>query len=171
MAFLGTWSATEWSTVAGGAVLLVGAIGDFREGRFRNSVFVVGSLAGLAVSIALGGWAGAQQSALGFVGGFTLFMPLVLLGAIGAGDMKLLAAFGAACGWTAVAEVAVFGMIWGTVFGITQAALRGEATQVFRNAIKVAATRSGKGVQLHRIPFAAALLIGWATLLTYEGLI
>ena len=171
MALANLWTPNILSAAAGGAILLAGAIDDFRSRKFHNKLFIACAVFGFAVSVALGGWIGAESGALGFLAGFALILPLVLAGAIGAGDMKLLAAFGAACGWIAVFEVGAFALVWGAIFGALQAILRGEGLQLFRNVARLAATRSSQGVKLHRIPFAAAIFVGWLTFLTYEGML
>lgn len=155
----------------GGGILVAGVLEDFRAKKFRNWMFVAGALAGFAASFAFAGGEGLQNAALGFLAGLALMLPLALMGAVGAGDMKLLAAYGAAAGAGAAWQVGAFGFAWGAVFGVLQAALKGEASALFRNVGKVATERTAANVSLHKIPFAAALFVGWLTHLTYEGLV
>lgn len=171
MAFASWTAPTVLTLAAGGAILLVGAVSDFKIRKFKNGLFLLCTVLAFLVSFLVEGLMGLEHSVLGLIAGFAFLLPLTLMGAIGAGDMKLLAAFGAACGWAAVGQVAIFGFAWGLVFGVTQALLKGQGLQVVRNAARIAATRSSQGIVLHRIPFAAALFIGWLTHLTYEGLL
>lgn len=165
------FSTTDALTTAAGSLLLAyAAYEDFRARRFPNRAFLAASLAGVALSVATAGLSGLQQSALGLAGGFALLMPLTLMGAVGAGDMKLLAAFGSICGWVAAAETLLFGFVWGAVFGVAHAALNGQALALARNVARIAGTRSSQGVALHRIPFAGALLLGFFAHLAYRGL-
>ena len=162
-------SAQIWTTAMGGLTLAIGVVEDFRARKFTNRSFLIMSIAGFAVSVATLGLNGLQQSALGFASGFALLLPLVLLGGIGAGDMKLLAAFGAACGWTAAFEAALFGLVWGAVFGVIHAILKGQALQLVRNTARMAAARSSTGLTLNKIPYAGALFLGWLAHLAYRG--
>jgi prepilin peptidase CpaA len=156
---------------AGGLILLAGAIEDFRHKKFPNWMFLGGTALGFSVSAACLGWSGAQQGAMGFLAGIALLLPLVFMGAVGAGDMKLVAAFGAACGWPAALETAFFWLAWGAVFGVAQALLSGQGRAVVKNVAQMAGKRSSEGLELHRIPFAAALLVGWLTHLARQGLL
>jgi prepilin peptidase CpaA len=60
---------------------------------------------GLALQFAFGGWSALGQAALGAVVGLAVLLPLYLLRATGAGDVKLLAAVGTLLGpqWTLLA--------------------------------------------------------------------
>ena len=161
-----------WGPIAaGGAILVCGLVEDFRSKKFPNWLFVACAIFGFATSIACGGAIGLQGAALGFLAGFATMLPLTLAGAVGAGDMKLLAAFGAASGSSAAWETGAFALVWGVAFGLARAAISGQIKSVFTNVRAVAVARSGEGLALHKIPFAAALFVGWLSALTYEGLI
>lgn len=165
------WTPAGTQVAVGGGILFAGLIEDFRAKKFRNWMFVAGTVIGVATSYLFAGSEGLQNSALGFLAGLALMLPLTLMGAVGAGDLKLLAAFGAAAGASAAWQVGAFGFVWGAMFGVAQAALKGEAFALFRNVGRMAAARTDAGLSLHKIPFAAALFVGWLTHLTYEGLL
>ena len=82
--------------VAGGAG--AGALIDLRTRRIPNAISV--GLAALGVVLAAGGASGTSvaSSLAGFFAGLLLMMPGHLLGATGAGDVKLFAAVGAVVG-------------------------------------------------------------------------
>ena len=73
--------------------------------RIPNSL--TGSLLclGLALQFISGGWAALDKAALGALVGLAMLLPLYVLRATGAGDVKLLAAAGASLGpyWAALA--------------------------------------------------------------------
>ena len=68
---------------------------------------------------------GLGLATLGLVVGLAVFFPLFALRAMGAGDVKLLAAFGAWIGPVAVLWVALYGAIAGGVFALALMVRRG----------------------------------------------
>jgi Flp pilus assembly protein TadG len=56
---------------------------------------------------------GATHAVLGLIVGLAVFFPLFALGAMGAGDVKLMAALGAWVGWQPVILVALYGSVAG----------------------------------------------------------
>jgi prepilin peptidase CpaA len=108
------------------AVIATGAVAsvwDIRTRRIPNAITLgsaavaimfhaldAGSLRALPGAL---GW-----SAAGWGVGFLLFLSLFLLGAMGAGDVKLLAAMGAWLGPGAVCWVAIYGSVAGGVLAL-----------------------------------------------------
>ena len=72
----------------------------------------------LAFAVADGGAGGLGWSVAGWAVGLLLFLPLFALRAMGGGDVKLLAAFGAWLGPALVCWVAVYGAIAGGVLAV-----------------------------------------------------
>ena len=86
------------TTLTTGAALIIASAAcatDLHDRRIPNWLTFGASAAALAVAYATGGQAGVQHAAGGWATGFFLFLPLFLLGGMGAGDVKLLAALGA----------------------------------------------------------------------------
>ncbi len=77
------------------AGLATGALIDLKTRRVPNLITI--TLAATGVACAAAGWSGlsVQSSLLGFALGFALMLPGHMLGATGAGDVKLLAGVGA----------------------------------------------------------------------------
>jgi prepilin peptidase CpaA len=88
----------NWLVVT--AVLLgcAASIDDLRRRAIANWINVAGLAAGLAYHTANGGLAGLARSVGGAALGFGLFLIFYCLGGMGAGDVKLSAAFGAVLG-------------------------------------------------------------------------
>jgi prepilin peptidase CpaA len=88
------------------AVLVcIAGVTDIRHRRIPNWLTLSGVCAGLALHAATAGFAGFKFSAAGLSLGFGAYLVLYLLRAIGAGDVKLMAAVGAIvgpAGWLAV---------------------------------------------------------------------
>lgn len=81
--------------------LLVGAAGyDVAFRRIPNWLTASGVVAGLWMNTFLyQGWDGVRQSLAGMALGFGVYFLLYLIRAMGAGDVKLMAAIGAMVGW------------------------------------------------------------------------
>ena len=85
----------------GGALLLlvlVAACFDIRWRRIPNWLTLSGMAAGFALHTALEGWAGLRLAGTGLLLGFGVYLLFYCLRAMGAGDVKLMAAVGAIAG-------------------------------------------------------------------------
>jgi prepilin peptidase CpaA len=74
---------------------LVMAVGDWLTRRIPNYLTFGGALAGLVYQTAMFGWFGFSQASLGWLLGLALLLLPFILGGMGAGDVKALAALGA----------------------------------------------------------------------------
>jgi prepilin peptidase CpaA len=73
---------------------------DVRYRRIPNWLSVSGVLLGIALNTFLyQGWPGARLSLVGMAAGFGVYFLLYALRAMGAGDVKLMAAIGSIIGW------------------------------------------------------------------------
>src|SRR5947209_7625778 len=94
---------SEPSLLGAGQILLVmlvatAAVFDIRFRRIPNWLVLAGIVAGLGWNLVASGWSGLGRSAEGLGLGFALYLPLYMIRARGAGDVKLLAAVGAITG-------------------------------------------------------------------------
>lgn len=81
-------------------VVLGAAVYDVRSRRIPNWISMSGVLLGLALNAFLyQGWPGLRLSLQGLAIGFGVYFALYMLRAMGAGDVKLMAAVGAIVGW------------------------------------------------------------------------
>jgi prepilin peptidase CpaA len=71
------------------------AWGDVQSRRIPNYLTLFTILSGLGFQFGVQGWTGVGQGLLGLGVGFILMMPFHLMGGMGAGDVKALAALGA----------------------------------------------------------------------------
>src|SRR5947209_11249935 len=83
----------------------VAAYTDLRSRRIPNWLTLSAAVIGLGLNLALGGAAGGLTAVLGLGLGLAMLLPFYLLRAVGAGDVKLLAALGALLGPTALVWV------------------------------------------------------------------
>ena len=128
-------------TVAVG--VLAAAAVDLRTRRIPNEL--TAAIAGIGIGLAATGVSGLTvwASLLGFVIGFALMMPGHLLGATGAGDVKLMAAIGAAVGPAVVVSAFLFTAIAGGVLAVLVAMKRRRLAATFEGAGRLIAAPAG----------------------------
>ncbi len=96
----------------------VACLYDVSSSRIPNALtFTAASLAILFHVLAPSG-AGWSHALLGLFVGLLVFFPLFALGAMGAGDVKLMAAVGAWIGATSILYVALYGSVAGGVLAL-----------------------------------------------------
>jgi prepilin peptidase CpaA len=118
------------------AVLIVAAaacITDFRSRRIPNALTFGAAGAALAYAAISGGLAGVGGAIAGWAVGCAFFLPWFLLGGMGAGDVKLLAALGAWLGPGPAVWMALYGGIAGGGFAIIVSLIRGYMRQSMYN--------------------------------------
>lgn len=152
-------------------ILLAGVVDDLRSRKVHNWLFLACAAIAALVSVSMEGLGGLSTATIGFLAGLGVLLPLVLLKVVGAGDMKLFAAFGAAAGANAVITVAVFSLIWGALFGVIQVVMKGQLMSTLRNMVAIASMKDRTRLELHKIPFTVAIFVGWLTYLVNRGVI
>ncbi len=106
-------------------VVLTAAAFDVRHRKIPNWLSVSGLFAALASHLILGGLPGLGASLGGFAAAFTLYFVLYILHAVGAGDVKIMAAVGAIAGigWWFLILILTF--LTGAILGIALAISKG----------------------------------------------
>lgn len=167
------------------AGLLVAAVWhDVRTRRIPNRLVLGGALAGLTFQTLLAPGAGLFTSPFGALGlldglaglglGLALLLPMYMLGAMGAGDVKLMAMSGAFLGPRDVLGAALLTMIAGGVLALVVALGSGRLAQVLSNLRQLllhALVRAGTGgtarldappVPTGKLAYAIAIAAGTA---------
>ena len=153
------------------AVVIVACVWDVRTSRIPN-VLTFSAIA-LALAFHLTAGSGAPYAALGLLAGLAVFFPMFALGAMGAGDVKLMAALGAWVGWKAILLVALYGSLAGGVFAIVVGMRRQYLRKALSNLKMLAAYWWIEGVKplpaltleakdSQRLPYALAIAAGLA---------
>lgn len=106
------------------AMLGSAAVTDVRERRIPNGVILFGAGTAVALSALEAGGLPAS-SLLGLVVALAITFPVFALGALGAGDAKLLAAVGAFMGVGGLLPVLLYTGIAGGILGLASAIRRG----------------------------------------------
>jgi prepilin peptidase CpaA len=114
-----------------GLLLIVGALYDLRYRRIPNWLTFPAMIAGIAYHTYTGGMSFLLWSLLGMIAGFTVFFVFYVIGGMGAGDVKLMAAIGALLGPKDVLYAAAYTAIAGGIYAVILLAARRENRTAF----------------------------------------
>lgn len=106
---------------------------------------------------------GAAGAALGALAAFALFLPLYLLRATGAGDVKLMAGIGSFLGPAGAVNLVLFVLLCGGLLAIVRMLWTGSSRRVMANvgAVLGAGGRFDPATQsADRMPYAVAIAVG-----------
>jgi prepilin peptidase CpaA len=153
------------------AVLCVGVFAtliDIRTRRIPNVLTASAGLVGLLMA-ARGASGLSVGAALGGAAmGFCLMLPGHLFGATGAGDVKLLAAFGALLGPGPIVTAFLYSAIAGGVLAIAVSVQRGRFRTTMRATARLLASPAGAQTDIdrpaanNRFPYGPAIAVGTA---------
>jgi prepilin peptidase CpaA len=106
----------EWSLIT--VLTALAFIIDIRHRIIPNWLTVTGVMAGILYHVCTKGIEGLAFSISGLFIGLAVLFILYLLGAIGAGDVKLFAAYGAVAGTEFVMQSIIYTLIYACLIGI-----------------------------------------------------
>ena len=122
--------------------LAAAVVTDVRNRRIPN--WLTGSIAGAGFGIAFGGGTVTPlQAALGLLTGLMLMMPGHLIGATGAGDVKLMAAVGSVVGPDLAFRAFLYSAVAGGVFALAVAMQRGILASTLQDAGRLVTSPAG----------------------------
>jgi prepilin peptidase CpaA len=147
---------------------------DLLSHRIPNSLTGPMFAVGLLLQLLISSWSGLGQALLGALVGLAILMPFYVLRAMGAGDVKLLAALGTALGpyWALVAGINT--LLAGGVFAIAYL-LCGATREAFRPVgvpwpVRLHYFRSrARELRHERFPYAIAIAAGAIAALAQRG--
>jgi Flp pilus assembly protein protease CpaA len=151
-------------------MLLIALIEDLRTKKVRNSIIVVGFIAGLIwINFVLPGSSSGLMTVASIATAVALCFPLYYFKVIGGGDFKLMIVFALLTSTEAVVTVTWMSLFWGGLLGLFQALFSGQLKQILHNVISIISTkRSVAETKLHRIPYTVALFLAWISHLSFE---
>ncbi len=178
---LPAWPA--WGLPVGAAACLAAAVIDWRTGHIPNWLTLGTLCVGLFVLplaqlvTGHGTWA---QWGLAFAGALLCaLVPLLLFraGAMGGGDVKLLAAVGALMGPSVGVEIELYSFIAAALWGPACLAYRGELGRMLMNSVRIVrnwVVPKPKRIALHTLSmtelrFAPAVFVGFCVAATIQG--
>lgn len=148
---------------------LIATVVDVRERRVPNVLTMTLASIGLLLAMAGAGTVGLGASLGGLALGLALLLPPHVLGATGAGDVKLLAAFGALLGPAGVFDAFLRAALAGGVIALGVAVARGRLRETLQGTALLVTTRSRVAVAMienpaanNRFPYAPAIALGAA---------
>lgn len=157
-------------------ILVVAGIIDLRTRRIPNLLVAFGLAFGLAVSYSTLGLSGMGSAFSGMGVALLLFVPLFLLRALGAGDVKLMMVVGSFLGPQDTFMIALLSFAASGVLALVDAMIGRRIGSLFRRTSDAAFALAARNVGLassiaqtgtSRLPFAVAILIGAAVWLFY----
>lgn len=153
-----------------GALLLtvLAVVWDLAVRRIPNAITLTAMAGGLAGHAIVHGGGGLAWSAAGLAVGLGLLLVPVLMGGMGAGDLKLLGALGAILGPRSVLEIALVSAVAGGFLALAVAFRRGVAGAALERAARLClfwrrSSRAGgeeTRPRLGSIPYGVAIGLG-----------
>jgi prepilin peptidase CpaA len=161
------------NTLLIGAVLVasLGAISDLRRARIPNGLTYSGLVAALLLRATLLGWSGLLSGLFAVLVASAIFFLLFVLGAMGGGDLKLMASVAAWAGHEHVLFVLIAAALAGGVLSLVYIMFTQRIRTTLRNIFALARFRLTQGLMPHpvlnvrqpgtlRVPFGVAIAMG-----------
>ncbi len=123
---------SQWAITILLVGLVIAVVSDLVTCRIPNKLTLSMALASLALHAWFGQWEGLVFALSGLVAGLLCFLPLYLFGAMGAGDVKLLAAVGSVVGPGTVLIAALMTVLVGGGLAIVYITARGGLPALLR---------------------------------------
>src|SRR5688572_16946805 len=143
------------------AGLLYAVMTDLRARRISNKLTYPVMLLGLIANTAMEGWAGLGHASLGWAAGLGIMLIPFLLGAMGAGDVKLMAAIGAVKGPEFVLTAALYACVAGGLLAVYYIIREKRVANTFRYlTYGWAWALKGNGPKAGAVPYAPAIAAG-----------
>ncbi len=146
-------------------ILLVAVIIDVKTYKIPNTWVVISIVLALISSYYFYDFNGLREGSRAACVALAMLLPLVLLGVLGAGDMKIMFAFGFASTYPVVFTVIIFSFVWAAIVGIALALVKGRGLELLLNTVRIATAGPGERKDLQRLPYSIALILGWITFL------
>jgi prepilin peptidase CpaA len=149
----------------------IGAVSDMRTRRIPNFLTASFLVFGLLLHLGMGGWkAMGLAAAAGLVGGAVFFL-FFIVGGMGAGDVKLMAAVSSIAGFGHLAEIFVATAVTGGLFAVALAISRGRLKSTLANVGTLIGHHGAMGLMPHpelnvdrpgtlRLPYGLAIAAG-----------
>ncbi len=171
--------AVNWGWWIAFAAVAVASVIDWRTRRIPNLLTFPLAFAALVANVVVGGWSGGLSSLVGLCVGLAFFLLLMLLGAMGPGDVKLMAALGALLGIVHVFWIGLFTAVMGGVLAVLYSLSRGSLPRMAHRTWRllkfiVFTGRMPKAEELQAsredyMPYALAIALGVAAQYLWRG--
>ena len=135
----------------------IALVTDLRTRRIPNWLTFATLIVGVVANIYINGAAGGAQAGLGALVGFGALIPFYAVRAVGAGDVKLLAAIGALVGPAGLLPVAVYGGAVGGAMSLVLLAKHRRLTFTLQQVLVMRGMPARSGI---KAPYAVAIAGG-----------
>jgi prepilin peptidase CpaA len=150
---------------------VVGSLEDVRSRKIPNRLTYFGVIAALCLRLFVLGWPGLRDGLIGTLTGGGIFFFLFLLGGMGGGDVKLMAAVSGFAGVTQIVNLLIATAIGGGAIAIAVMLYQQRVVTTIRNTIVLIQYHLTAGLRPHpelnvkqtnsvRVPFAPAIAVG-----------
>jgi prepilin peptidase CpaA len=170
---------TNWGWWLAFVAVGIASVIDWRTRRIPNKLTFPLVFVALVANVVVGGWSGGLSSLIGLVFGLAFFLLLMLLGAMGPGDVKLMAALGALLGIVHVFWIGLFTAVMGGVLALIYSASRGSLPRLVNRTWRLVKfiVLTGRLPQAEELqasredymPYALAIALGVAAQYLYRG--
>lgn len=138
-----------------GLVGIAATVEDLARRRVSNWTSLAALIGGIGCQMARHGWIGLPLALAGAACGFLVFLVFYVLGGMGAGDIKLMAGFGALLGYSKSFEAALWTAGAGGLIAL------GVITfQAIRGLLRRKRSGESKPESVESIPYAPAITLG-----------
>lgn len=149
-------------------LLVLCAYWDIRYRRIPNWATLPGVALGLGLNGLFLGWQGLKTSGLGLLVGFGALLVLFVLGWMGGGDVKLMAAVGALKGFPFIVGALFYSLLVAVVIGVALLIWNRRTLRTVKNMFFVVGSRVTKLIprqdidkeQTQKLPFGLAIVLG-----------
>jgi prepilin peptidase CpaA len=149
-------------------LLALCAYWDVRYRRIPNWATLPGAVLGLGMNSLFLGWQGTKASGLGLLVGFGALLVLFVLGWMGGGDVKLMAAVGALKGFPFIVGALFYSLLVAVVIGVALLIWNRRVLRTVKNMFFVMGSRVTKLIpkqnidkeQTQKLPFGLAIVLG-----------
>jgi prepilin peptidase CpaA len=150
-------------------LLVICVVTDLRLKKVLNSVLSAAAVIAIAAILVIDGRSGLWPAFGSLVAAIVFALPLYVLKALGAGDVKLLLVISLFLTWDQVATMIVAALAWGSLLGIFRVILAGGFKQFISNLISILMRRKSQTLVLTQIPFTVAIFFGFLTALSLSS--
>ena len=161
----------KYLLICASGIAIAGAVQDVRGGRIPNWLTYPAILAALAVRSILSGWPGLESGLVGWLVAGGIFYVLFLLGGMGGGDVKLMAAVGAWAGNSQVVAILIAAAIAGGALAVFYMVSRKQLWLTLLNTGELLRHHATVGLKPHpvlnvrepstmRVPYGLAIAMG-----------
>ena len=172
-------SEQPWGWWIAFAAVAVATVIDWNSRRIPNLLTFPLALTGLVLNGIVGGWMGLAGAVVGLVLGLLIFLLFMALGAMGAGDVKLMAALGALLGVVHVFWIGLFTAAMGGVLVVLYSLgqrslprLANRTAALLKTAVLTGRLPKADELEAKRedyMPYALAIALGVVAQFLYRG--